>query len=70
MQALQLYGGRWQYSGMGNAIVTIAQHEGIRGFYRGLVPEYIKVAPGVAITYMTYEFMKKLLLGEDFNSSR
>ena len=59
-----------QYSGMGNALVHIFRHEGLRGLYAGIVPEYIKVAPGVAITYCSYEVVKSFLLGPDFNSKR
>jgi len=60
----------WQYTGVSNAVADIARKEGFRGLYSGLLPEYIKVAPGVAITYCTYEVMKSVLLGKDFNSRR
>ena len=33
--------------------------EGFGGFYRGIIPEYAKVVPGVSITYMTYELLKR-----------
>jgi solute carrier family 25 (mitochondrial phosphate transporter), member 23/24/25/41 len=33
--------------------------EGLSGFYRGIIPEYAKVVPGVSITYMTYELLKR-----------
>ncbi|CAK9143551.1 unnamed protein product [Ilex paraguariensis] len=41
--------------------------EGMRGFYRGIMPEYYKVVPGVGIVFMTYEALKKLLSNEPFN---
>ncbi len=34
------------------------QREGFRGLYAGILPEYYKVLPGVAIAFMTYELMK------------
>ncbi|CAH2058870.1 unnamed protein product [Thlaspi arvense] len=37
----------------------IFKSEGIRGLYRGLLPEYYKVAPGIGITFMMYESLKK-----------
>lgn len=40
----------------------IFKTEGLRGFYRGILPEYYKVAPGVGIVFMTYETLKMLLL--------
>ncbi|RLN74907.1 hypothetical protein BBJ28_00015184 [Nothophytophthora sp. Chile5] len=35
--------------------------QGIRGFYRGLTPELMKVVPMVGITFGTFERLKKLL---------
>jgi len=37
------------------------QGRGIRGFYVGILPEYCKVVPGVAIAFCTYEQLKKWL---------
>jgi solute carrier family 25 phosphate transporter 23/24/25/41 len=34
--------------------------EGVTGLYRGILPEFAKVAPGVAITYTSYAFLKRL----------
>jgi hypothetical protein len=34
---------------------------GWRGFYAGIVPEYCKVIPGVAISFCTYEVLKAWL---------
>ncbi|KAK4790672.1 hypothetical protein SAY86_017976 [Trapa natans] len=39
----------------------IVQNEGFRGLYRGILPEYYKVVPGVGICFMTYEMLKMLL---------
>ncbi|KAG2690676.1 hypothetical protein I3843_09G196100 [Carya illinoinensis] len=39
----------------------IIQNEGLRGLYRGIMPEYYKVVPGVGIVFMTYETLKTLL---------
>ncbi|OIW18904.1 hypothetical protein TanjilG_25347 [Lupinus angustifolius] len=41
----------------------IVQNEGLRGLYRGILPEYYKVVPGVGIVFMTYETLKMLLSG-------
>ncbi|KAM2991767.1 hypothetical protein FF2_044081 [Malus domestica] len=37
------------------------QHEGLRGFYKGIFPNLLKVVPSASITYMIYESMKKSL---------
>ena len=36
----------------------VAATDGVRGFYRGIVPELAKVVPGVGIAFSTYEFAK------------
>ncbi|KAE9338907.1 hypothetical protein PF008_g11825 [Phytophthora fragariae] len=41
------------------------QTQGVRGFYRGLTPELMKVVPMVGITFGTFERLKKLLTVED-----
>jgi solute carrier family 25 phosphate transporter 23/24/25/41 len=35
--------------------------EGIRGFYKGLLPNMLKVVPSASITYLVYEEMKTRL---------
>ncbi|XP_047951900.1 LOW QUALITY PROTEIN: calcium-dependent mitochondrial ATP-magnesium/phosphate carrier protein 2 [Salvia hispanica] len=37
------------------------RHEGLRGFYKGLFPNLLKVVPAASITYLVYEAMKKSL---------
>ncbi|KAK7292894.1 hypothetical protein RJT34_15750 [Clitoria ternatea] len=39
----------------------IIRSEGARGLYRGILPEYYKVVPGVGIVFMTHETLKMLL---------
>ncbi|KAI4354576.1 hypothetical protein L6164_003426 [Bauhinia variegata] len=41
----------------------IINTEGVRGLYRGILPEYYKVVPSVGIVFMTYETLKMLLSG-------
>ncbi len=35
--------------------ITMLKTEGVRGMYRGIVPELLKVCPMVGITFCTYE---------------
>ncbi|XP_027926596.1 mitochondrial substrate carrier family protein B-like [Vigna unguiculata] len=39
----------------------IVRNEGLRGLYRGILPEYYKVVPSVGIVFMTYETLKMFL---------
>lgn len=36
----------------------IVQTEGVRGLYRGLTPNFMKVIPSVSISYVVYEYLK------------
>ncbi|KAL4753288.1 hypothetical protein BDW72DRAFT_210455 [Aspergillus terricola var. indicus] len=48
-----------------NSVMDVArktvQSEGIRGFYKGLTPNLLKVAPAVSISYVVYENSKRML---------
>ena len=48
-------------TGLFGTFKHIFKSEGMRGLYRGLLPEYYKVVPGVGITFMVYESLKTLL---------
>lgn len=41
--------------------VKIFKHEGLRGMYRGILPEILKVTPMVGITFCTYELIMDIL---------
>lgn len=47
------------YKGMADVFRRTFEHEGIRGFYKGIFPNLLKVVPSASITYMIYESMKK-----------
>lgn len=49
------------YKGMSDVFWRTLQHEGVRGFYKGIFPNMLKVVPSASITYMVYESMKKNL---------
>ncbi|MBA0740198.1 hypothetical protein Gogos_013419 [Gossypium gossypioides] len=48
-------------TGLAGTFRRIIHSEGLRGLYRGILPEYYKVVPGVGIVFMTYETLKMLL---------
>ncbi|KAK1298316.1 Mitochondrial adenine nucleotide transporter ADNT1 [Acorus calamus] len=48
-------------SGLLGTFRHIFWNEGIRGLYRGILPEFTKVVPSVGIVFMTYETLKTLL---------
>jgi len=46
---------------MMDAFIQVYRTEGYRGWFKGLVPCYVKVAPSTAILFMTNERLKKWL---------
>ena len=46
---------------MVDVAADVARRDGMRGFYRGIVPELAKVVPGVGIAFSVYEAAKKQL---------
>lgn len=46
---------------MTGTLRTLIREEGFRGFYRGLLPNFLKGIPAVSVGYVVYEQTKKLL---------
>ncbi|OQR87465.1 Mitochondrial Carrier (MC) Family [Achlya hypogyna] len=51
-----------QYNGTMDAVKTIYKQEGVRGFYKGLVPNSVKVIPSIAVMFVTNEAMKRWIM--------
>ena len=63
MQMRGAMGEKFPYRNTPHAISTIFKTEGVLGFYKGMLPNILKVAPSIAIAFVTYEFMKARLFG-------
>ncbi|KAI0087951.1 mitochondrial carrier domain-containing protein [Irpex rosettiformis] len=50
-----------KYNGAVDAMFSIVRTEGVKGLYRGLWPNLLKVAPSIATSFFTYELVKELL---------
>lgn len=53
----------YKYKGIFDAIRIIASQEGFRGFYKGIVPNLLKVAPSMASNFLSYEVTRDFLVG-------
>nr|GLL45261.1 adenine nucleotide transporter BT1, chloroplastic/mitochondrial-like [Ipomoea trifida] len=51
-----------QYHNMLHALISILEHEGVLGLYRGLGPSCLKLVPAAGISFMCYEACKKILV--------
>jgi len=54
---MQLHGN--YYSNLSHAFSTIVRQEGWSGFYKGMMPNAVKVVPNNAIRFVAYEWIKR-----------
>ncbi|XP_060099329.1 mitochondrial folate transporter/carrier isoform X2 [Heteronotia binoei] len=52
-----------KYSGVVDVICRTWRTEGVHGFYKGIVPNVLRVTPACCITFVVYEKVSRLLLG-------
>ncbi|KAF2753813.1 mitochondrial carrier protein-like protein [Pseudovirgaria hyperparasitica] len=50
------------YNGIVDAIRKIIAQEGVRGMYKGIVPNLLKVAPSMASSWLSFEFTRDWIL--------
>ena len=48
------------YSGTVDAFKTITRVEGVRGLYKGMLPNAIKIIPNNSIRFFVFDFLKRL----------
>ena len=46
-----------KYTGLVQACVVVAKEEGVLALWKGITPQLLRIMPGQAITFMTYEFV-------------
>lgn len=51
-----------KYSGLVQACGLIAKEEGVLALWKGITPRLMRIVPGQAITFMTYEFVSSNLI--------
>lgn len=49
------------YSGIWDVTLKTFKGEGVKGFYRGITPNLLKVVPAVSITYVVYDNSKAVM---------
>ncbi|KAF5717400.1 mitochondrial carrier [Fusarium mundagurra] len=52
----------YQYKGITDAIRVIVVQEGIKGLYKGIVPNLLKVAPSMASSWLSFEMTRDFLV--------
>ena len=54
-------GAKPKYNGLLQSCILIAKEEGTPALWKGITPRLLRIMPGQAITFMTYEFVSKQL---------
>jgi solute carrier family 25 phosphate transporter 23/24/25/41 len=52
----------YQYKSIFDAVRVIVAQEGIKGMYKGIVPNLLKVAPSMASSWLSFEMTRDFLL--------
>ena len=52
----------YQYDGIWDAVKMILRQEGVRGLYKGIVPNLLKVAPSMASSWASFEICRDLIM--------
>jgi solute carrier family 25 folate transporter 32 len=50
-----------EYGGIVDTVRKIGQKEGIAGFFKGCIPNAVRVAPSAAVTFVVYEAVMDFL---------
>mmetsp|Transcript_34467 Transcript_34467/g.97658 ORF Transcript_34467/g.97658 Transcript_34467/m.97658 type:complete len:319 (-) Transcript_34467:139-1095(-) len=61
--------GPMMYNGMMDCFAKTIRYEGASALFKGLLPNYVKVVPSIAIAFVTYEKLKEWLHVELYISS-
>lgn len=52
----------YQYKSIFDAVRVIISQEGVRGMYKGIVPNLLKVAPSMASSWLSFEMTRDFLV--------
>ncbi|OBT88093.1 hypothetical protein VE02_03669 [Pseudogymnoascus sp. 03VT05] len=58
----------YQYKGVFDAVKVIIAQEGVKGLYKGIVPNLLKVAPSMASSWLSFEMTRDFLVGIDLDA--
>ncbi|KAG0226501.1 hypothetical protein BGW42_003600 [Actinomortierella wolfii] len=64
MQVTNMSSVSYKYSSTWDAVKKIVRQEGVRGLYKGMIPNYLKVAPAISVSFVAYEQCKQVLIGK------
>lgn len=62
MQMSNCEGTNFKYKASAQVIGDVYRNEGVKGFYRGMFVNLLKVVPSISVSFVVYEFCIKILL--------
>lgn len=57
----------YKYKSIWDAIKMVAAHEGFKGFYKGIVPNLLKVAPSMASSFLSFELTRDFFVSMEYD---
>ncbi|KAA8652287.1 putative mitochondrial carrier protein [Aspergillus tanneri] len=57
----------YKYTSIWDAVKVIVAEEGLRGLFKGIVPNLLKVAPSMASSWLSFELTRDFLVGLEDN---
>jgi len=61
LQVQGIPGHEKQFTGLVDAVTKTARNEGVKGFYRGMVPTLLKHVPSQTIAFLVYDVLRTQL---------
>ena len=55
---MQTYDAQAKYNGTWDVVRQVFRREGVQGFYKGVVPNVVRVLPSTCVTFLVYENVK------------
>lgn len=53
----------YQYKSIWDAVRVIVTNEGVKGLYKGITPNLLKVAPSMASSWLSFEMTRDFVVG-------
>ncbi len=53
----------YRYKSLTDAVRVIVAQEGVKGLYKGIVPNLLKVAPSMASSWLSFEVTRDFIAG-------
>lgn len=53
---------KFKYKSSFDAVQQIVKNDGLKALFKGMLPNYLKVVPAISISFVTFEFARKIMI--------